>query len=592
MSESIDFLTPTIAEIRKSILGIDDSYSNPWDVIAELAQNSVDAIKKTGQNTGRIVIEIDCRSTARKITVFDNGCGISKEDLPRYLRPFSSGKDADPDTIGEKGVGLKFVMFQSAKFEVQTSDGENFTTATVLDARNWKTRTDAQPLNLELESGPGNGDFDGSGTKVIVENIEGNHEQDLDAVSIFELDFTQFVQVLRTKTAIGYSNAIWGERDFEIEVQVVHIDANGKRNDENVPFEYYLPIEGLEQNDIIDIDKFEQWLKSGDRTDDQKRRMLQRKIFVKADPTYTRGNKLLPYWFCFLPKRAIWDQLNINAGLITQEEIDGPTSAGEDYSYCQFGPSITVSTKGMPTGIVVPTPSNAGNAGYWDDCFMIIQDDRLEFDIGRKSIPGRTRAMYQEVAHSVFNSLMKYVTKYVAGTDSRQSDFAVSAFNPIDVWQKLEKIPDLESEVVKFKKNPARQEASIAAVFFELIGNEIIKDIIPVYLGYKNRYDIYAEISGQFKTGDFKTRLRNIVKDFSDTTKLFSELQFIICWEVTSDDEEALLDQNMGLEEVNRNSLGRASELPSAVTHLLTLQNCNPIWVIDLKKVMSDYEVS
>lgn len=32
--------------VKKEIRGICESYSHPWDIVAELLQNSVDAIKK------------------------------------------------------------------------------------------------------------------------------------------------------------------------------------------------------------------------------------------------------------------------------------------------------------------------------------------------------------------------------------------------------------------------------------------------------------------------------------------------------------------------------------------------------------------
>ena len=40
----------------------------------------------------------------------DNGVGISKDDLPYLLRPFSSDKEISTETIGEKGVGLTFAL--------------------------------------------------------------------------------------------------------------------------------------------------------------------------------------------------------------------------------------------------------------------------------------------------------------------------------------------------------------------------------------------------------------------------------------------------------------------------------------------------
>ena len=55
---AINFLKPTINSVRKSIKGIDESYNNFWDIIAELVQNSVDAINKTEERKGSIKIII------------------------------------------------------------------------------------------------------------------------------------------------------------------------------------------------------------------------------------------------------------------------------------------------------------------------------------------------------------------------------------------------------------------------------------------------------------------------------------------------------------------------------------------------------
>ena len=52
MSEpkKVDFLKSSIKSLRHSIRDIDDSYNNFWDIFAELAQNSVDAINETGKS--------------------------------------------------------------------------------------------------------------------------------------------------------------------------------------------------------------------------------------------------------------------------------------------------------------------------------------------------------------------------------------------------------------------------------------------------------------------------------------------------------------------------------------------------------------
>ena len=58
IDEELDFLSePTPNILRREIRNICDSYSHPWDILAELCQNAVDAIllynKKFGEETGK-----------------------------------------------------------------------------------------------------------------------------------------------------------------------------------------------------------------------------------------------------------------------------------------------------------------------------------------------------------------------------------------------------------------------------------------------------------------------------------------------------------------------------------------------------------
>jgi len=53
------FLPTTSDVLRSMVDGILESYENPWDVLAELAQNSIDAIRKSGVVKGHLDVEID-----------------------------------------------------------------------------------------------------------------------------------------------------------------------------------------------------------------------------------------------------------------------------------------------------------------------------------------------------------------------------------------------------------------------------------------------------------------------------------------------------------------------------------------------------
>ena len=62
-----------LKNIRKSIKDIDDSYNNDWDILAELCQNSCDAIKLKKPLNPEITLEINAAN--KSIIIEDNGQG-------------------------------------------------------------------------------------------------------------------------------------------------------------------------------------------------------------------------------------------------------------------------------------------------------------------------------------------------------------------------------------------------------------------------------------------------------------------------------------------------------------------------------------
>ena len=105
MAKQLDFLKPSTLQIRHQIRNIVDSYNHDWDLLAELAQNAVDAITLARSTGGYLTLEID--ACDKRIVLEDNGCGISPSELPELLAPFSTGKLGHDDLIGNKGVGIR-----------------------------------------------------------------------------------------------------------------------------------------------------------------------------------------------------------------------------------------------------------------------------------------------------------------------------------------------------------------------------------------------------------------------------------------------------------------------------------------------------
>src|SRR5258706_12887759 len=109
-----NFLEQNYERIRQSILDIDDSYNTDWDILVELIQNSVDAIRKSERTDGKIEIRDDCQT--QSLTIKDTGVGIETGKLQNLLSLFGTDQRVDEKSIGEKGLGLKFAIFSTNDF--------------------------------------------------------------------------------------------------------------------------------------------------------------------------------------------------------------------------------------------------------------------------------------------------------------------------------------------------------------------------------------------------------------------------------------------------------------------------------------------
>lgn len=566
-TNAIDFLKPDNNQIRHSIKGIDESYSHEWDILAELVQNSVDAIRAKGTETG--LIEIEINKDSKSIKVRDNGIGIPHGDVPVLLRPFSSGKKGRGKLIGEKGVGLTFAMFTGNLFKLTSSHEGKLSEAIIKNAYNWKLSDDDSEFLLNISQKESSPD---SFTEIEIADIQTD--------SIFNLTTKQLEFVLRTKTAIGSTESIFGESDFKCSVTLSVTD-QGVTNKTPVEFKYLLPTDLVTASSKENLDSFIAWTQESDRTDADKRIRLKDKIIYKIGTHGHNPNRPISYYACFIPKT--WDVLTERfLGL----KLDDPELAEflESTLFTQFGPGVFTSVKSMPTGISIQNPTT-GYAGYWGRFFMLLEDDMLKFDIGRKSIHGNQQKILKECAKKIFNDFIKYISKYVAGNPETPQP----SWDRDEILAEIEKLIDLKTDKVKFKKNPHSQEASVAAIFYECIGNELIKNIRPVLSGYRDRYDLLAEWGNKKIFIEFKSSLSNLRKDFSDARKIFDEMDCIVCWGITDDDVQALSNIGIELHDLENESefSGGGDRFPSS-THRMSLSGFSKtVYIIDLKKIVS-----
>ena len=107
---------------RQFIRNIVDSYHHDWDVLAELCQNAVDAIREKSSPEGQVNVRFDRKN--RSIEVTDSGIGMDRDKASRALSPNVTFKRGQPKLIGEKGLGLTFCAFRTNRITIETSKGD------------------------------------------------------------------------------------------------------------------------------------------------------------------------------------------------------------------------------------------------------------------------------------------------------------------------------------------------------------------------------------------------------------------------------------------------------------------------------------
>lgn len=563
-----NFLKQSVKQMRKSIKGIDDSYNHPWDILAELTQNSVDAIKKRIDrkeiSKGEIILKIDSRNNF--ISVEDNGIGIDPDKLETLLAPFSTDKEEDPDSIGEKGVGLTFTIFSCNLFNIKSGSEKGASEGKINDAYKWKNQVDENVLLL------------------FTEKIEEQYRGTLVELShvresiIFDLSFSQLKAVVRTKTALGNTLNIWGE-DVNIDIYLHLTNIDGIEYKEKLEFNYLLITEGRLKSTVMDIEDWYSFAKAG-RTDIEKMKKLFGKIVFKKG-VWNYGDRVVKFWACCTSFRKTFNEVSIKNNISTEDQLKNEDFL-EHKGFTLFQPGITVSVKGMPTGITIEHPVT-GNQGAWPQMFIIFEDPLIKFDIGRKSIHGMQAKIYKQIAKDIFNEFVNNVIRYMGDADDKQKP----AWDKNAIFAAINALPTINIDTIKLQKKPIDQEASVVALFYECIGNRTIKDILPLSSGYKRQYDLYAKWNEIPVIIEFKAKIRDIIDDFINERKYFDQLDGVVCWKVSAEDYDAFNKAGLTLEELEEMEFVKKKEnvFPNA-THQILLPYSTPLYVIDLSIII------
>lgn len=547
VSAPIDFLSVTSDErLRHEAGNILDSYANPWDILAEALQNAVDAVEQRveAEPDAPTEIAIDFNSRRRSVCVVDSGVGMSRDQLTRVLTPHISLKRGDARTRGEKGIGLSFLVLSSNEFEMLTCDGSECTVARIEGAADWARGLSEERPKLLVDEGeaPDAPPFE-TFTRLSLRRISSATDDETD---LFDYTLPRLLHVLRTRTAIGNTRPLFSKDarpEVDIDVELTYTDANGSKSEGvHVDFSYATPGAYLDPSELLEFGDYQELLKQK-----KERRVRGRSLVYREVLTSDSGRPLRCY--AFASSRSTYNAISKRYELMSGDEPD-------------IQASVYVATRSMPTGIQVQ-PRKTTAAGYWENLYIVIEDDGLKFDLGRKSFRGRQVAMFRDAAERIFRSLVNHIPDVIPETHApimRRKQELASA------WEDAKGMPDLGVPSLAYLKAPSHEQG-VVALFYELTGRGVIKGYRTCRNSSRDQYDALvsyriakdeigrneaAVVKGTNISNDivveFKLDGADLIADIDTDRKKYEDLNLLVCWDIA--DRRALRKEGIEVEDV------------------------------------------
>ena len=536
MQQSLDFLSQSTEErLRHEAINILDSYAHPWDILAESLQNAVDAIderaKQDSASPNIIRIEFDVKR--RGISVTDSGTGMQPKIVEQVLTPHISNKRSSRSR-GEKGIGLTFLVLSSNRFELETFDGKSTTALYVENAYDWlrgasESRPLAKPLPKSKERPLGKGQ---SYTRILIQGIPEREDVGNDIFNDFTL--TRIVHTLRTMTAVGNTASLFaknGAPKTDIQIFMTYTGTDGVlMPDIEIPYRYADPSTYLNSEEFMELSEFEKAkLKYPEKT--------RGKSFILRGEKYTKSGRKIKY-FAFASSRKTYDSIS--------EKHDLMTDSGGDVHG-----GIFVATRGMPTGISISPPKTAA-AGYWHNYFIVLEDDDLRLDLGRKSLRGRTIEMMQGICRQeVWDKTVHYISEIIpqpsAGDMKGEEELQ-------KIWKEARERSRLEIKGIGISRLPEYEQEDVV-LFHEMVGAGILKGYRTYRSKYSDTYDefvnyhIHADEIGKKAAQEygkkvidldlileFKHNAIDLLDDIEKSKKKHEHLTLLVCWKINDDE--------------------------------------------------------
>ncbi|WP_406177195.1 ATP-binding protein [Streptomyces canus] len=598
--------------VKQRVINVIRSYHNAADVIAEPIQNAVDEVLSAPDiapiGDVRIVFDTD----ENRISVRDNGRGMSSADVERYLAPDVGNKRAaflKGLVRGHKGVGLTFLAYGFNLFEIESRTESEHYIVRLEGGRKWvEDEGDMEPPVGRLEEIElGGGRLQGTGTIVTI--ALGPQSKPRSLRHAFP-SAAFAVTAIRNQTAAGIIEPprIPKERDLNVTLEY---RSHSETQTINVAPTYRHPHNDLQEGyQTLDIGA---WLRKNRNSEPSPK---ERRAYHACYWRMNR-NELLE-----LIGNRTSEQLS------TREEIEEFVDKHDVHVYTLFAysakyrehlgeswsipgnrqlhyPAIRIGTDGMISSW--SREMSLTHRGFNVDRTWLLYTFRgIEPDLGRKDFPPEVHDFLDLTEEIVSNEIARQSRPFMRPTAPRTTTPEGYIPPQIKAYKRRENplspayLPNFGE--ICLRTEPA-SEQDVIALYSELTGLGVFRHFKPVFYSGFDFYDSYFEYSPESVdrtvrrlypgeddldvramegVAEFKYRGDSVIEDVVRSVKRWTDMTFLVCWDIGK-------DRKYGGDEITFTEPGSASDrLYHGVTHLARLQTGgeHTVFVISLKDLM------
>jgi Histidine kinase-, DNA gyrase B-, and HSP90-like ATPase len=604
-------------ERRSTIERIVTSYRHPWDIYAELIQNAVDAIrdeadaKGPGEHLGDLRISVD--TDARRITVHDNGVGISSDKIGMLIATGKSLKRDMNNRYGFMGFGLTFVAFQSMYLRIESVHDGNESVRTYHDLYLYPFGVSLLP-EADEDGGASQVVTKPNGTTITVafppRFPREDKERDLAQLFEYAKNGRLMDAALRTKTAVGNVDKIFGRPVAETNVT---FECNGESRTVEYKFlDYAEVLADLHYSDseVKSLTDFEEIIRFSEPDSAERQQQFRKRAAIfekKVDQVVGQRDPLNFDAYFFVTSKSHFGSFNSAIGADAMEADDEDQRAGWGV---EGGVFLAIS--GMPTSI---------RLDHWTHPdlypFTVLINARnisRELDAGRKGISAYRRDQIMTyVIEEIDRMKLRQHKRYIVANRPPRNPLADPKRDAVDSFDKACKAVSPHTIVYL----PPCEEQEVVAIFYDLLGRGVLRgyavkrqstrltyDALMDYEAHADERMLYDRtlnplgmIRQTFQNAGGVLRRSEMLVEFKygldelygeiqrvGHSKDLSEIDLLVCWSVVSDAVQRHGDVISPILASQRQYFGS--------THLLqTPYRGKPLQIIALEAVLSDLAV-